>query len=136
VCLIVRARNYPCAYLSVCGIVRARFCRVRIYDSAVLSVRNCRVRFFVCAFVRSPSFRHVAFVYVFLMSTQCVDTNRGNFCAANCTYALLLLSFLSYPPPIRNGAKITGHCPSAFIIVANSCLFFPFIFRLAYSRSM
>jgi hypothetical protein len=42
---IVKMHLYTCAYLFVCGIVRARFCRVRIYDSAVLSLRNCRVRF-------------------------------------------------------------------------------------------
>jgi hypothetical protein len=44
-CVFVRARNCPCAYLSLCGIVLARFCRVRFYDSAVLSVQNCRERF-------------------------------------------------------------------------------------------
>jgi hypothetical protein len=29
----------------MCVFVRARFCRLRIYDSVVLSVQNCRVHF-------------------------------------------------------------------------------------------
>jgi hypothetical protein len=38
----------PCVQLSVCVLIR-----VRIYDSAVLSVRNCRVRF--CPDVFTPT---------------------------------------------------------------------------------
>jgi hypothetical protein len=38
-------RIYTRVYLSVCVLTRVRVCRVRICDSAVLSVRNCRVRF-------------------------------------------------------------------------------------------